>query len=418
MVQKSSLVLYITLIAWVTLIALIVFSPGRLIDAESIYYENLHSKFSPFSIEFIRDYKGTAGIITTWFNLLIMDITKGDIVRMRIANLFWLFLTALLFNRSLKEERPDSVKFLGYTLILAPYIFQMTARVMGDYPTFFFGFAYYILLSNLGKRYYSWYWYLLTGICGSLAIAGKQTFIFLLVFPVYFVITNKGNFWNKLVLLVSTCALPAYFYWVWGGFVPKSSSYNHIKMVNTDFIYVFIFLFVLVFIFFSNYMKVFFVKHISILLLTAIIAHLILGVIAPFPFLRSYSAQFSGSSMIMVAKYLWSIAMVLFGLIAIVFFYSCCKEIVSDRKNIPLIIFVILCLLVALRVPYFHGRYLALIMPFILMVFFKAKEVSITPFAAITGYFLNLMAIALLYHAEAITETIRLIMKSIGIEKF
>lgn len=417
MIQKNNTVLYITLFAWVSLVFLIVFSPDRLIDAESIYYENLNSELPPFSIEFIRDYKGTAGIITTWFNVLIQDITQGNIVIMRIANLFWLFLTALLFDRSLKDEKYNSDKSIGYTIILAPYVFQMTARVMGDYPTFFFGFAYYILVNKLDKVYRQWYWYLLTGLCGSLAIAGKQTFIFLLVFPVYFFLTAKGNFWKKTLLLVSTCALPFYLYWIWGGFVPKSSSYNSVKMINIDFLYVFVFLFILLFIFFNSYIKTFAVKNMKAILVIAIIVHLIFGVIAPFPFLRSYSTPLSGFSILIMLSYIWSIAMIIFALIGVTFFYNCCKEILSDRNNIPLIVFVILCLLVAARIPYFQGRYLALILPFILMILFKAKEASITPFTAFVGYLLNLMAIALLYHAVLVTDTIRLIMKSIGIEK-
>lgn len=416
MIQKNSSVLYITILAWVSLVFLVIFSPNRFIDAESIYYENLHSQFSPFSVEFIRDYQGTAGIITTWFNLLIIDITQGDIVRMRMANLLWLFLTAFIFNKSLKGESQNTDKFLGYTLVLTPYVFQMTARVMGDYPTFFFGFVFYILINKLDKVYREWYWYLITGLCGSIAIAGKQTFIFLLVFPVYFIITTKGNYWKKGILLISTCALPAYFYSIWGGFVPRSSSYNHVKLVNVDFIYVFVFLFALVFIFFNNNIKEFAVKNVKMLLLIAIIVHLIFGLVVPFPFLRSYSAQLSGVSFI-IFEYIWSIAMVLSALTGIAFFYRCCIEILPDRKNIPLIIFVCLCLLAASRVPYFHGRYLALIIPFILMIFFKAKEARITTLTALASYLFNLATLLILYHAVLVTDTIRLIMKNIGIEK-
>lgn len=416
MIQKNNSVLYITLLAWVSLVVLIVFSPHRFIDAESIYYENLHAKFPPFSIEFIRDYQGTAGIITTWFNLLIIDITQGDIVRMRIANLFWLFFTALIFNKNLKEESQNTDKFLAYTLILTPYVFQMTARVMGDYPTFFFGFAFYVLMNKLDKEYREWYWYLITGLCGSLAIAGKQTFIFLLVFPIYFIVATKGNYLKKAILLISTCGLPAYFYWIWGGFVPKSSSYHHVKLVNVDFIYVFVFLFALALIFFYSYLKEFIVKNARMLLLIAIVVHLLFGLVVPFPFLRSYANQLSGVSFIII-KYFWSISMVLFALTGIIFFYKCCIEILPDRKNIPLILFVGLCLLAASRVPYFHGRYLALIIPFILMIFFKAKTASITPMTALAGYLFNLAKLLILYHAVLIIDAIRLIMKSMGIEK-
>ncbi len=417
MIQKNNSVLYITLLAWVSLVFLVIFSPNRLIDAESIYYVNLQSKLSPFSIEFIRDYQGTAGIITTWFNLLIMDITQGDIVRMRIANIFWLFLTAFIFNKSLREESQNTDKFLGYTLILTPYIFQMTARVMGDYPTFFFGFAFYNLINKLDKEYREWYWYLITGLCGSLAIAGKQTFIFLLIFPVYFIIITKSNYWKKGILLISTCALPAYFYGIWGGFVPKSSSYNHIKLVNVDFTYVFVFLFALALIFFISYIKELIIKNARMLLLIAVVIHLLFGLVVPFPFLRSYSAQLSGVSFIIVIKYIWSIIMVLSALAGIIFFYRRCLEILPDRKNIPLILFVCLCLLAASRVPYFHGRYIALIMPFILMIFFKSKAARITPVTALAGYIFNLATLLLLYHSVLITDTIRLIMKNMGVEK-
>ncbi|RFS17625.1 hypothetical protein [Emticicia sp. C21] len=417
MIQKNNSVISIAILAWVSLVFLVIFSPNRLIDAESIYYANLQSKSSPFSIEFIRDYQGTAGIITTWFNLLIMDITQGDIVRMRIANLFWLFLTALLFNESLKEESQNTDKFLGYNLVLTPYVFQMTARVMGDYPTFFFGFAFYILVNKLEKEDREWYWYLITGLCGSLAIAGKQTFIFLLIFPVYYIATIKDNYWKKAILLISSCALPAYFYWIWGGFVPKSSSYHHVKLVNVDFIYVFVFLFALSLMFFFAYIKEFIVKNLRMQLLIAIVVHLLFGLVVPFPFLRSYSVQLSGFSFMIIIKYAWSIAMVLSALAGVTFFFRCCIEILSDRKNIPLILFVCLCLLAASRVPYFHGRYLALIMPFILMIFFKAKQALITPLTALAGYFFNLVTLLILYHAVLITDTIRLIMKTMGIEK-
>jgi hypothetical protein len=417
MIQKNNTILYITILSWVSLVVLIIYSPNRLIDAESIYFENLNSNFPLFSVEFIRDYKGTAGIITTWFNLLILDITQGDIVRMRITNLFWLFLTAFIFDKSLKNEEKNAGKFLGFTLVLAPYVFQMTARVMGDYPTFFFGFAYYILLNKLDKEYRQWYWYLLAGTCGSLAIAGKQTFIFLLVFPIYFILTTKGNYWKKGILLISTCALPTYFYWIWGGFLPKSSSYNHTKLVNVDFIYVLVFLFALVYIYFNSYLKELVVKNAKTFIIVAIIAHLIFGIVAPFPFLRSYSAQLSGFSIAIILEYVWSITMLLAALMGTVFFYTSCKEILSDKRNIALIVFVSLCLLAASRIPYFHGRYLALIMPFILMIFFKAKEASITPLTAFVGYLLNVMAIMLLYHSVLITDRIGLLLKSIGIEK-
>ncbi|GAB3525378.1 hypothetical protein [Emticicia fontis] len=417
MIQKNSAVVYITILAWVSLIFLIIFSPDRFIQAESIYYENLHSKFPPFSIEFIRDYKGTAGIITTWFNLLIIDITQGNIVRMRVFNLFWLFFTALLFSKSLKDETQNTDKFLGYTLVLTPYVFQMTGRVMGDYPTFFFGFAFYVLLNKLDKVYKEWYWYLLTGLCGSLAIAGKQTFIFLLIFLIYFIITTKGNYWKKAMLLISTCALPAYFYWIWGGLLPKSSSYNHEKMVNVDFIYVFVFLLALVMLFFSSYIKDFVIKNIKYFLLITIAVHLIFGVVVPFPFLKSYIIQLSGLSFFILIKYSWSIIMILSALIGTAFFYRCCVEILPNRKNIPLILFVCLCLLATSRVPYFQGRYLALIVPFILMIFFKAKKSSITPLTAFIGYLFNLGTILILYHTVVITDTIQLLLKSVGVEK-
>lgn len=409
MYQKDRAIVYLIILAWISLAILIIFSPNEFIFDESIYYQNLNSKYLPFSSEFIKNYKGTAGIITTWFHLLIYNITGGDIIKMRMTNLFWLFLTALLLNKSIKDEENKVKTYLGFALILSPYIYQMTVRVMGDYPVFFFAFSFYALFTKLDKLNNSWYWYLLTGCIGSVAIAGKQTFILLLVFPIYSLITNEGNFWKTIMLLICSCLLPSYFFWIWGGILPKSSSfkYNYDGIAYIDFVYVFTYIASVGLVFYDYYLKKFITPKFYVGMLSVILLHATFGVIIPFP---EFTSNLHIIPFFKVINYIWSITIMFLAFTGVLFFYSCLNEVY--KFHLPLIMFVSLWCLIFLKIPFFQGRYLALISPFLLLILLKAKKVNLTPNVALLGYIFNLFYTIIFYNFFHLRSVIKWILGS------
>ncbi len=387
-------------IAWLILALLVLISSNTLISDEAIYNKNLTSPYPPFSYDFIVNFKGTAGILSTWFQLLIYPITKGNVNIMRFTNIIWLFFSAVILNKIINDKKNTNYRYSGFLIIFLPSTYILCARNMGDFPSYFFAIFFYYLYDKSKKENKNLLYFIFTGLVGSIAIVGKQTLLLLFVIPLYSFVRESKHKIKIVVMFIAMLILPSIIYIIWGSYIPKSSSFNSMAKspllaVNlNNFFLEFLYISTINIILFPSYSFNFIKKYFKLIIPLTLV--LFFWQKVPIPFFNTNFKFFKSSSIYIVYGNLWNFIVSFFKVLGIFFFLKIVIAQLKKPSNIDILIIISLGLMIFLKIPYYDERYIAIFSPFFLLILIDFHKVKFQLAGLYFGLFLNTFTLTLL----------------------
>lgn len=206
------------------LCGLVALGPSHPIADEAIYLSNLNSRYSPWSIDFIRNYQGTAGIVSTWFYFLLPSFFRNHLIGLRLCNVFFFVASVyLVFN----HWRISIKGYALFTILFIPGTIALIARAMGDWPPVFFSIIFLVLLQSLSNVTINRWRFLFlfsAAILGSLAVIGKQSLsLIVFIWPFYLWRTKELKSGELIFLLFALVPIPLLVFSIWHGVSPASS---------------------------------------------------------------------------------------------------------------------------------------------------------------------------------------------------
>ncbi len=224
---------YFSLLLLGSLCLLVAFSPRLPIADESIYFSNLEWKGSPWTIAFIKNYHGTAGIVSSWFYFLLPSSLRVNILYLRWVNVSLFVLSVyLLFKFLLKRTNPFEI----FSVVFIPGTFALFGRAMGDFPPiltcvlFLVGLEYLTHIESVWRRLL---FLVLIALLGALTIVGKQNLL-LVVFtwPILALLQRRITLLELLLLFVLIVPFPLFVFTVWKGLAPANSKVLKLGTLN------------------------------------------------------------------------------------------------------------------------------------------------------------------------------------------
>lgn len=201
---------------------------------EPAYLDNVRLlKEHGLSKAYLLAHKGSAGITYPIIHFLLSPITGLQPHWVRLVNVIMLVLvmgfTGKIYSISSGE---NNVKSAGFLMLSIPMTYIITGMALTEMPALFFlTVSLYLLLIALERSEAlakTWLYVMLSAICMSAAVLGRQPYLLLVFTTPLFLLYAKKSQWKIVAAFIVGALIPAVMVFnVWGGLVAPDDAMHY-----------------------------------------------------------------------------------------------------------------------------------------------------------------------------------------------